>query len=178
MSQTTVPAYRAYLGQAYFDVHGRLVNEVGDHNQEVAAQKIERANTDFKGRWSYAIVRSMRQANHRSREEWTNTMLFPDGKSRRLHEGEIQSTLKEGTSKGKWITLDMAKKCYANVKVAPAQRFPYGERTLECKLNTFANLLAFERFCQSLATPLYIMPVTENPPDQNALYVYMVVAQH
>lgn len=174
MSET---AYQSYYGKVYYDIHGKPVEEVGDTRVEQAKAKIVAADKALKGSWAYALIRKMKKMGVRSVEQWENVIQFPDGKFRDIAMGEVAPELQPGPTKGKWITIEMARRVYNDIRPAVGKRFPYGTGALICKLCHFDSMLSFQRHMEASRTPVFIFePNDESAPNKDGLFVYMVVA--
>jgi hypothetical protein len=171
-----------YTGQIWYDLQGLPVYETGHAVPGLAAARIKEAEKNLIGKWNFSVVKVKLQAG--SSIEWASSVIFPDGKDRKLVAGEIAVAYR---SKGTWLTMAMLEKSMARVqgverRAVPDIRFPWKGSAVNCRLEKFPNLVTFEAWLVeqirpgmtiSLCTP---SPQTQ-PPDEAALFCYIAFVE-
>lgn len=185
MSNLTVPipvsggTFKTYHGVTVFDIHGQLLAETGAQNSPKQAQeRIDKLLLSLRGKWAFGITKHMTQDAPTSREIWRNAILFPDGKSRPIAQGEVAIDTTKPKPQGIWLTSEAVRKVYPKVKVAPALKFPYLQSFLECRQYRFESMIEFEQKITEFTNTLFVVdpPSDIELPIEKGLYIYMVHA--
>lgn len=167
--------YKSYQGVCLYDSHGNLVADTGHTNAPaVAKERIDKLLLSLRGKWSFAIVKTMKQEKPGTAEVWENALLFPDGKSRPLRVNEIGNEKNKPPAQGVWLGSAAMKKVYPDVRIAPAVRFPYLDGAENCKLERWDNMVAFEKWAATLTRPLFVIDASGEPPQDPGLYAYCI----
>lgn len=166
---------RSYLGQVYYDHMGNTLAHVGHETEGLAKQAIEKTNDQLHGRWSFAVVKTMRREGNN--QIWANFLLFPDGKTRKLVAGEVAAFARK--SKGTWITVAQVAKVFPAVRPAPDTRFPWKNGAVNTKTERFANMLELEKWLTKVGPNDLLFVATPAgttlPPDEEALFLMAAI---
>lgn len=177
-SVTTKPI-PTYVGQTWFDFMGQMIDETGHSSPQEAAKRIAATDKALAGRWSFAVVKTKVVEN--GVERWVNVVLFPDGKMRKLIQGEVSISQ---TSQGKYISLEGVKgaaeiaKLRLDIRSAPDIRFPWKGGAAETNLVKFSNMVELEKWLVTNTRPNTVLFVFTpgnhvRPPDEEALFAYL-----
>jgi hypothetical protein len=112
-----------------------------------------------------------------SNQIWTNFLLFPDGKTRKLIVGEVAAFAKK--SKGTWITIAQVAKVFPGVRSAPSVRFPWKNGAVTTRTERFANMLEMEKWLTKVGPNDFLFVATPSgtnlPPDEEALFLMAAI---
>ena len=181
----TAPSTKAvttYIGQIWYDHLGNLMEETGNPLPEEAARRIAAIDKQLTGKWSFSVVTI--KTFEGGVERWISSVVFPDGKTRKLLQGEVAISQQ---SKGKWIGYaELTKirndaKLKTDIRAAPDTRFPWKTSAVQTARGVFKNVLEIERWLTEhtkdetivfIFTPgLHVLP-----PDDEMLYCYLAIA--
>lgn len=177
-SVTTKPN-PTYIGQTWYDFMGNLIDETGHSSPQTAAQRIAATDKALIGRWGFAVIKTKVVEN--GVERWVNVVIFPDGKTRKLVQGEVSVSQ---SSEGKFIAYEAVKEAAAAAKLkldirqAPDTRFPWKGSAIETQLVKFATMVELERWLVTNHRPNTILFVFSpgshvRPPDEPMLFIYL-----
>jgi hypothetical protein len=170
-----------YVGQTWFDMMGNPLDETGHNSPVTAAERIAALDRTLAGKWCFALVKT--KVREGGIDRWVTAILFPDGRTRKLIQGEVAVSQR---TKGHFITMAQAKeaavaaKATVEIRPAPDTRFPWRSSAVECRLERFENLLAFEKFLSKNSRPDAIIFIFEpglhvRAPDEEILFCYLAV---
>jgi hypothetical protein len=177
----TTQQVTSYVGQTWFDQMGNPMEETGHAVPQVAAERIAAVDKTLAGRWCFAVIKiKVREAGI---DTWNTSVLFPDGKTRKLIQGELSMSQR---TKGSFITysqvLDAAKAAKVSIEVrrAPDTRFPWHANACETKLERFPTLIDFEKWIVKNNRPDVVLFVFEpgrhvRAPDESLLFAYLAI---
>lgn len=168
-----------YVGQTWYDFMGNVIEETGHNSPQAAAERIQSADKALIGRWCFALVKI--KVVEGGVEKWVNNILFPDGKTRRLQQGEVSVSQ---ASKGQFITIDGVKesakaaRLRLDIRAAPDTRFPWKGDAVETKLERFNNMVELEKWLianQKEGAALFVFTPARQirPPDEEKLFAYL-----
>ena len=168
---------RTYFGQVWYDYQGAPIAQTGHENEVEAKRRIKSVNDSVRGKWCFSVVQTMGQELNKP-EVWENAVLFPDGKVRKLKQGEMPIEAGRPVPKGIWITGETAKKVCDRVRLVPKLRFPWEQGSMECTLKRFDNMVEFEKFCDTVTTTVFLCDLSTNtePPLEDGLFAYVAVS--
>jgi len=171
-----------YAGRVFYNMKGEIIDETGSDNLVQADKRIVAMEQGLVGRWAFSVLKVRKRVA--AGEEWASSVIFPDGKSRRLVVGEISANSPK--SRGKWLTYEAAVKFLSDsglkfsVRSAPDVRFPWRSGSIMCRIERFKDLDDFKAWMQIKVegnTLFIVNPTAANlPPDEEALYAYCVIA--
>jgi len=182
-SSPLVQSSTTYIGQIFYNTQGNVIDETGHDNPVVADQRIKAMEKNLIGKWAFAVLKTKRKTKNGA-EELASAVLFPDGKSRKLVAGEV--SIDAPKSKGTWITQAAANKALADakskvtVRLAVDVRFPWKTGSVNCRMERFPTMLAFEQWVAMKVQPtdfLFIVNPAANvlPPDEEGLFAWLAV---
>ena len=175
-----IRAYRQYTGQAFYDHMGQFLHEIGDENHDRAIKKIDGAAKTMDGKWAFAVRKKMTQQGPGAPHVWDTYLVFVDAKMRRLRVGE---KLPDAPSQRRtWITAKSVMSLVTErnpVKEVPAPSVRVGtDQTITLRRQSFDNMQAFEKFCNSLPIKKRVFvytPTDEKAPEGDGLVIYIAV---
>lgn len=179
-SLTTAQA-TTYVGQTWFDHMGNPLDETGNAMPAIAASQISAIDKRLAGIWCFAIIKT--KVREGGVDRWVTAVLFPDGKTRKLVQGEVSVSQR---TKGIFLTFEQIKASVESAKVkmevrrAPDTRFPWHSSAAETKLERFATLLDLEKWLMARTKPDSIVFAFEpgkqvRAPDEELLFAYLAV---
>jgi len=173
----STPPFKTYAGQAFFDVLGRLVEEVGAYNNTTASKtKIATCKKALQGRWCFSLLKTMIQRRQNGAEEWMNVIVFPDGTTRKLVESEYEKGIAEGRH-GQWLTFEDVARACPTVKSVPQVTMPWAGGTAHLKLERFTNMEGLAQFVMGVETSLLFYAANGLPPENAGLYAYLAITE-
>lgn len=170
-----------YVGQTWYDMMGNPIDETGHNHPQTAAEKIAALDRTLAGKWCFALVKT--KVREGGVDRWVTAVLFPDGRTRKLVQGEVAISQR---TKGQFITMAQAKTAMAaakatiDIRLAPDTRFPWRSGAVECRLERFENMIAFEKYLAKNSRPDVIMFLFEpglhvRAPDEELLFAYLTI---
>lgn len=180
-ASVTTQSVTSYVGQTWFDQMGQPLDETGHNVPTVAAERIAAVDKQLAGRWCFAVVKV--KARENGVDRWATSVLFPDGKTRKLVQGEVSVSQR---TKGKFLSYETIKmaveaaKAKIEVRRAPDTRFPWHNGAAEAKLERFQTVIDIERWVSKNSRPDCILFVFEpgsqvRAPDEDLLFAYLTV---
>ena len=169
--------YQTYHGKIWYNINGVPIAETGSKNMQQAEKIISDAEKKMHGKWCFSLDKKMTQAAPRAREVWVSTVVFPDGKTRVLVDGEVP--LEEGEQKGVWLTPDDVLRVYDKVRIAPSSSFAYGKNdNIIIRKQTFDDMIALERYCRKQTTTIFVLSPEKISSPEKGIHVYMAQAPY
>ena len=172
---------QVYLGKVWYGHMGEPIDEVGGPNVAPAQKSITDMEKRLIGKWCFALIKAKYMENGVAR--WQNTLVTPDGKSRRLIQGEV-ATIQQ--SEGKFWTTEEIKEILktgpvlVEVRKAPDSRFPWRNSAAACNLEKFHSGNDLIDWVRRNSSPNVILFVFEpgnhhQAPDEAAMFAYLTV---
>lgn len=180
-ASVTTQQATSYVGQTWYDFMGNPLDETGHASPAAAAERIAVLDKQLAGRWCFAVIKTKIREN--AVDRWVTAVLFPDGKVRKLMQGEVSISQK---TKGKFLSLEQVKmsaeagKVKTEIRRAPDTRFPWHSGAAEAKLERFSTMLDVEKWLIKNNRPESIIFVFEpgtqvRAPDEEMLFAYLGV---
>jgi hypothetical protein len=163
---------RSYTGRVYYNIQGEVIEHVGNEVETVANEKIESANTRLRGKWSFCLLKKMSVSG--SARVWETTILFPDGKQRKLIADEV--SVEAVKSKGIWITYEKVKAIFPETRLAQDSRIPWREGAVSTQIQVFESMMEMEKWVKekvNSSSVLFVVnpPKSLLPPDEAKLFM-------
>jgi hypothetical protein len=179
-SVTTKPI-PTYVGQTWYDFMGQMIDETGHSSPHEAAKRIAATDKALAGRWCFAVIKTKVVENNV--ERWVNVVIFPDGKTRKLVQGEVSLSQ---SSSGRFISLEALKnaaevaKLKLDIRAAPDMRFPWKGGAAETGLLKFTTMVEVEKWLLANHRPdsivfLFTPGSHVRPPDEEMLFAYLAI---
>jgi hypothetical protein len=180
-ASVTTKQIPTYVGQTWYDFMGQMIDETGHASPQEAAKRIVATDKSLAGRWCFAVIKT--KVSENGVERWVNVVIFPDGKTRKLIQGEVSVSQ---TSDGKFITIEGVKaaaeaaKLKMDIRQAPDTRFPWKGSAAETVLTKFATMVDLEKWLLDNHRPnttLFVFSPGSHvrAPDEQMLFAYMVI---
>lgn len=177
----TMQQVTSYIGQTWYDFMGNPLDETGHASPAAAAERIAALDKQLAGRWCFAVVKT--KVRESTVDRWATAVVFPDGKLRKLVQGEVSVSQR---TKGKFLSYNQiqdaatAGKVKAEIRRAPDTRFPWHSGAAETKLERFATMLDVEKWLIKNNRPDSIVFIFEpgtqvRAPDEELLFAYLGV---